>query len=111
MQVAFLNEIFKASSSILNSLLTILNERKFHNGTKSEAVPLQAIIAASNELPNSQPELSALYDRFLLRRFVDYLDSTQLNGLFNLSSLSKISENECLTVNEIKNLRDEASRW
>ena len=29
-QVAFLDEIFKASSSILNALLTILNERKYN---------------------------------------------------------------------------------
>ena len=54
-KVAFLDEIFKASSSILNSLLTLLNERRFHNGSRSEATPLQAIIAASNELPKASP--------------------------------------------------------
>ena len=41
-QVAFLDEIFKASSSILNALLTILNERKYHNGTSIEDIPLHA---------------------------------------------------------------------
>ena len=78
-QVAFLDEIFKASSSILNSLLTILNERKFHNGIESQEIPLQALIAASNELPKGQTELAALYDRFLLRRYVDYLEINQLD--------------------------------
>ena len=59
MRIAFLDEIFKASSSILNALLTILNERKYHNGAEVQDVPMQALIAASNELPTGQEELSA----------------------------------------------------
>lgn len=66
-RMAFLDEIFKASSSILNALLTVLNERVYHNGTEVQKVPLQALIAASNELPTDQEELAALYDRFLVR--------------------------------------------
>lgn len=73
--MAFLDEIFKASSSILNALLTILNERLYHNGAVAEKVPLQALIAASNELPTDQEELNALYDRFLVRSFVDYVSN------------------------------------
>ncbi|MEX1368158.1 MAG: AAA family ATPase, partial [Nannocystaceae bacterium] len=64
--VAFLDEIFKANSAILNALLTLLNERAFDNGTKRTAVPLAAVVGASNELPDG-PELDALFDRFLLR--------------------------------------------
>lgn len=79
--VAFLDEIFKASSSILNSLLTILNERVYHNGTERQRVPLQALIAASNELPVGQDELGALYDRFLVRCFVDYVGADRLAEL------------------------------
>lgn len=78
---AFLDEIFKASSSILNALLTILNERVYHNGAIAQKVPLQALIAASNELPTSQEELSALYDRFLMRCFVDYVGDNHLMAL------------------------------
>ncbi|OPY25351.1 MAG: ATPase RavA [Methanocella sp. PtaU1.Bin125] len=65
--VAFLDEIFKSSSSILNSFLTILNERKFHNGREAIDVPLIAAFGASNELPDAEDNLEALYDRFLLR--------------------------------------------
>jgi len=68
--VAFLDEIFKANSAILNSLLTILNERMFDNGAGTRvSCPLKCVIGASNELPDSE-ELDALLDRFLLRSYV-----------------------------------------
>jgi len=71
--VAFLDEIFKSSSAILNSLLTVLNERQFHQGTQVLDVPLCSLLAASNELPEEE-ELAALYDRFLLRFTVGYIE-------------------------------------
>ena len=71
--VAFLDEVFKASSSILNTLLTIMNERIFYNSTDTVHVPLISLFGASNELPSEEDELEALYDRFLLRYVVDYL--------------------------------------
>jgi MoxR-like ATPase len=71
--IAFLDEIFKASSSILNTLLTVMNERVFHNGTEKTEIPLITLFGASNELPSEEDELEALYDRFLLRYVVDYI--------------------------------------
>ena len=75
--IAFLDEIFKANSAILNSLLTLLNERLFHNGAKALPTSLVAVVGASNELPKPQSgdetdggELDALLDRFLLRLHV-----------------------------------------
>lgn len=65
-EVAFIDEVFKANSAILNTLLTILNERLFDNGRERVPVPLVTMVAASNEMPESE-ELDALYDRFLLR--------------------------------------------
>jgi MoxR-like ATPase len=70
--IAFLDEIFKANSSILNALLTIINERVFHNGRERVRVPLITLFGASNELPD-EDELTALYDRFMLRFTVDYV--------------------------------------
>ena len=70
--IAFLDEIFKANSSILNALLTLINERLFHNGKDIARVPLLTLFGASNELPEEE-ELTALYDRFLLRFVVNYI--------------------------------------
>ncbi|WP_352309022.1 AAA family ATPase [Psychrobacter sp. W2-37-MNA-CIBAN-0211] len=102
-QIAFLDEIFKASSSILNALLTILNERQYHNGATLSAVPLQALIAASNELPTGQEELNALYDRFLIRKFVDYVKPDDIAFLFELSD-DDDGDIENISMEEIKEL-------
>lgn len=66
---AFLDEVFKASTAILNTMLKILNERKYDSGSGEVSVPLKVALAASNEWPDAQ-ELGALFDRFLLRKTV-----------------------------------------
>lgn len=71
--IIFLDEVFKASSSILNTLLTVMNERIYYNGTEITEIPLISMFGASNELPSEEDELEALYDRFLLRYVVDYI--------------------------------------
>ena len=65
-QVAFLDEVFKANSAILNALLSLLNERVFDNGTQRLRVPLVSVVAASNETPADEA-LHAFFDRFLIR--------------------------------------------
>ena len=69
---AFLDEIWKANSSILNSLLALINERLFYNDGEVLQCPLETMMAASAELPQEEA-LSALYDRFLLRYQVKYI--------------------------------------
>jgi len=66
-QIAFVDEIFKANSAILNSLLTLVNERVFHHGRHRDPAPLVGLIGASNEAPDPEGGLGALYDRFLVR--------------------------------------------
>ncbi len=72
--VGFLDEVFKAGPAILNTLLPVMNERKFYNNGTPVKVPLRMLVGASNELPDGA-ELSALYDRFLVRFWVEYLTS------------------------------------
>src|SRR5438270_3057230 len=65
-QLAFLDEIFKSNSAILNILLTIINERKFYQDGVPEPVRLRVMFAATNEVPE-EGELAALKDRFVLK--------------------------------------------
>src|SRR4249920_804929 len=53
-EIVFLDEIFKSNSAILNSLLHVINERRFSNGPNVVDVPLISLYAASNEVPNDE---------------------------------------------------------
>ncbi|BDC97553.1 AAA family ATPase [Treponema saccharophilum] len=108
--VAFLDEIWKASPAILNTLLTIINERKFHNGSKVMDVPLKALFAASNELPAKDKGLEALYDRFVLRLCVGYIQNE--DSFFEMIDGSSSSEFEL--PDEVKKLQitnEELKEW
>lgn len=82
-RLVFLDEIFKASSAILNALLTVINERKFYQDGVPVPVRLKVLFAATNEIPEHS-ELGALKDRFALKaacrsvqetHFVELLDA------------------------------------
>jgi MoxR-like ATPase len=103
--IAFLDEIFKANSSILNSLLTLINERLFHNGKEVAPVPLLTLFGASNELPEEE-ELTALYDRFLVRFVVHYI-AEDFRFLRMLES-QKAPERTTLTLEELSVMQSEA---
>lgn len=80
--IAFLDEVFKPSSAILNTLLTAINERTINNDGVQQ-IPLQTLFGASNEVPTSE-ELGAFYDRFVLRYTVDTLkDSDNFKTMFD----------------------------
>ena len=64
--IAFIDEVFRANSAILNALLTLLNEREFDNGAGRQRCPLISAIGATNEVPEDEVG-EAFFDRFLLR--------------------------------------------
>lgn len=68
--VAFLDEVFQGGSAILNTLLSLVHERIFHNGAQVQRVPLITLVGATNDLPED-PTLRAFADRFALRVLVE----------------------------------------
>ena len=82
--IAFLDEVFKANSAILNALLTLLNEREFDNGAGRRATPLVSLVGASNEVP-ADDSLLAFHDRFLLRVPVVPVGDDRFADLLRLS--------------------------
>lgn len=100
--VVFLDEIWKAGPAIQNSLLTAINEKIYRNGEKDIHLPMKVLIGASNELPDSDAGLEALWDRFIVRMvcegisrrddFENMILDDQVNT--NLSIKRSVSEKE-----------------
>lgn len=110
-RIVFLDEIFKANSSILNTLLTILNERVFHNGLKREKTPLISLIGASNELPFENDELTALYDRFLIRVVVGYVSDDEIEELLDIKEIEiEIPAEIKFTESDLNEIRNESEK-
>ena len=83
-EIAFLDEIFKANSAILNALNTLLQERVLYDGYIEFIVPLWSLFGASNEVPE-ESEVAAVYDRFLVRHFVKPVSEDKWVELLNKS--------------------------
>lgn len=105
-QVAFLDEVFKANSAILNALLTLLNEREFDNGSGRIKVPLVSVIGATNEIPDDE-SLQAFHDRFLLRVPVHPIADDSFAALLALPAVSAVTRPR-LQAGDLAPLRERA---
>lgn len=112
--ISFLDEVWKASPAILNTLLKILNERKFRQGTTEITVPLRLCVAASNEYPSPDEggkELAAIFDRFLIRMNVKPIGSPE--GLRRLLTGPEVTfaydPDAFLSLGDIDSLRSQAA--
>lgn len=80
--VAFLDEVFLGSTAILNTLLSVLNERRFRRGHTQLHCPLRVCVGAANALPDDEA-LAAFGDRFLLHAFIEPVPDHQLEAMLS----------------------------
>lgn len=92
--LAFLDEIFKSNSAILNILLTIINERKFYQDGQPQPVRLKVLFAATNEVPE-QGELAALKDRFVLKAVSHSVQNEHFEELIDAGLQSEVNRSLC----------------
>lgn len=110
-EVAFLDEVFKAGPAILNTLLAILNERVFRNGSRIESVPTRLVIGASNELPGDEAGLEAFFDRFLIRLEVRQISSkVSFAALVSGKAKQPLPPENPLTMREVEEWQAESEK-
>jgi MoxR-like ATPase len=90
-KVVYLDEVFNASSAILNSMLALLNEGRFHDRNNIVEARWRLVLGATNHLPDTDA-LRAVFDRFLLRCQVDNVDIK--HGHEDMQSLLQIGWKE-----------------
>lgn len=82
-EVAFLDEVFLGSTAILNTLLSVLNERMFRRGSTALNCPLRVCVGAANTMPDDLT-LAAFADRFLARLFIEPVADGRLEELLEV---------------------------
>ncbi|MET1128958.1 MAG: AAA family ATPase [Thermoproteota archaeon] len=106
-EVVFLDEVFNANSAVLNAMLSIMQERVWYDGYTEIKVPLWTLIGASNRVPE-EPELEAIYDRFLIRQYARPLPESMWSQLLDagwrLEAGLVEKPSPILTMNEIRTL-------
>lgn len=105
-EIAFIDECFRASSAILNSLLTLINERIYHNGTHIVKCPLITMFCASNDLPDGK-DLEALSDRLLMKFDVQYVE--QRASLHAILTAPEDEPVAVLTMDELRAAQKDAA--
>lgn len=91
-KVVFLDEIFNGNSAILNTLLTLMNERKVYQAGKAMKLEhLVGFFAATNQIPE-RSELDALKDRFVIKLLLDQVHGNTFQNLLYAGIRSDVNK-------------------
>src|SRR4051794_23023209 len=104
--LVFLDELLNANSAILNSLLTVLNERTLRRGRETLTVPALIFVGASNHLPE-EDALRALFDRFLMRVVCDNVPGERLGEVLDAGwqlDVAKTAATSTFSVEDVRQL-------
>lgn len=104
--LVFLDELLNANSAILNSLLTVLNERVFRRGKETRPLPTLMVIGASNRLPDDDA-LGALFDRFLMRVRCDNVPADRLPEVLDAGwqlDLGRVAPERKMRIDDLRRL-------
>lgn len=111
--LVFLDELFKASEGLINSLLEATNEHTWTNEGRAVTIPVISFFSASNELPSpSNPEdhiLLPLLDRFEIRVITEYVKNrdNRLTTLKKKQSNSNPPVLASITLEELAEMQKE----
>lgn len=117
-RVVYLDEVFNASGAILNALLAFMNERYYHDQGEVTKVNMECMFAATNQIPRRN-ELRAVFDRFVIRSWVNNisdgsLDMSTLFNLYNKAWPETLTQREPQKDNNLlpalSNFRDEVNK-
>lgn len=107
-RVAFIDEVPRGNSAVLNGMLPILNEGIFKNDATTYQVPLKLCVGAANTLPtNADDDLAAFYDRWLVRMEVGYVSDANFISLLAKMDPASPPENPaagitCISEDELE---------
>ena len=101
----FLDEVGKAGPAVLNPLLTLLNEGIYHNNSKPMACNILTAVGASNE--ELEPELAAMWDRWLLRLIVQPIQETANFTALLMKGAPATANPTTITLGEVEQAREQ----
>jgi MoxR-like ATPase len=74
-EVIFMDEVFRGNSAVLNTLLSVINERQVYEGGRSHKAKARLVFGASNSTPTARQleDLRAFFERFIIRVESDFV--------------------------------------
>jgi len=107
--ILFADEIWKADSRVLQTLIDLAKGDGVRHEGQMVKTPLLAFLSASNELPDSEGNLGAIWSRMTIRVPVNPLDRAGKTRLvaarLNRDRSSGVSTPTRLTIEEVDTLR------